>query len=271
LIFDGFTSWNVVTEQIPTFPFIQKWNNVLNINASFITQLEEINDKCGYADYSTKYVTYPPKGPLPLPPGGTNISDECDIFDTFFNAALLVNPCFNIYHILDTCPTPYDPLGVAGDTFIPNGPVFFQDPAVQDALHVPRTNWTDCTPSVNVFINNTDTSVPPGPAGVLTRVIDNNTRTLIGHGLVDAILFSEGTRIMIQNLTFGGKQGFQTPIGTPLIIEGVGEMGVWHEERKLLYAEYALSGHQVPEYQPLSGFKSIKWLLGQISSLNDPL
>lgn len=44
---------------------------------------------------------------------------------------------------------------------------------------------------------------------------------------------------MIQNLTFGGQQGFQTPIDTPLILDGIGEMGVWHEERKLLYVEYA--------------------------------
>lgn len=44
---------------------------------------------------------------------------------------------------------------------------------------------------------------------------------------------------MIQNLTFSGKLGFQTPINTPLVIEGLGEMGVWHEERKLAYVEYA--------------------------------
>lgn len=51
---------------------------------------------------------------------------------------------------------------------------------------------------------------------------------------------------MIQNLTFGGQQGFQTPIGTPFVIEDYGEMGVWHEERKLLYIEYARKWR--PEY-----------------------
>lgn len=44
---------------------------------------------------------------------------------------------------------------------------------------------------------------------------------------------------MIQNLTFGGMQGFQTPITNTLNVEGVGEMGLWHEERKLMYVEYA--------------------------------
>ena len=81
--------------------------------------------------------------------------------------------------------------------------------------------------------------------------------------------------IAIQNTTFGGLQGFQQPIDTPLIVEGQGQVGVWHEERKLLYAEYArmlflayygdsrfnivflVSGHMVPEYQPLAGLKSI--------------
>lgn len=48
-----------------------------------------------------KYVTYPPRGPLPLPGTSTESDQGCDVWDEVFNAALLVNPAFNVYHIFD--------------------------------------------------------------------------------------------------------------------------------------------------------------------------
>ena len=47
------------------------------------------------------YVKYPPTGPLPLPGGSYNISQDCDLWDEIFNAALIINPAFNIYRIFD--------------------------------------------------------------------------------------------------------------------------------------------------------------------------
>ncbi|KDQ17592.1 hypothetical protein BOTBODRAFT_105475 [Botryobasidium botryosum FD-172 SS1] len=249
-IFDAATTYSVIQEQIPTVPFVHKWNNVLNLNQSFIASIEV---SCNSANYSEKYATYPPKGPLP--DGGINVTAECDIYDSVVDAATTINPC--AYHIFDGCPIPYDALGFPEGENLTLGPVFFDNPELQDAIHAPRINWTECSPGV--FINDTDNSDYPSPggAGVLTRVIDNNTRTLIGHGLLDMLLLSEGTRIMIQNLTFGGMQGFQTPITNILNVEGLGEMGFWHEERKLMYVEYALSGHMVAQYQPIPALKTI--------------
>ncbi|KDQ17593.1 hypothetical protein BOTBODRAFT_29764 [Botryobasidium botryosum FD-172 SS1] len=226
---------------------------------------------CNNADYSKKYVTYPPTGLLPFPVSGPNITDECDINGAVMDAATIVNPCFNPYHIFDTCPILYDPLGLPGgaQNEIILGPLFFNNVAMQDAIHAPKVNYTECSVGP-VFVGDGDHSAYPGPNGVLTRAIDNSTRTLIGHGLIDMILLSEGTRIMIQNLTFGGMQGFQTPIANVLNVEGLGEMGLWHEERKLMYVEYALSGHMVPQYQPIPALKTILWLLGRIKSLDDP-
>lgn len=48
-----------------------------------------------------KYVTYPPLGLLPLPGTSTEGDGECDVWDEIFDAALLVNPAFNMYHIFD--------------------------------------------------------------------------------------------------------------------------------------------------------------------------
>jgi carboxypeptidase D len=49
-----------------------------------------------------KYVTYPPRGLLPLPGKSTEFDEGCDVWDEIFNAALIVNPAFNIYRIFDT-------------------------------------------------------------------------------------------------------------------------------------------------------------------------
>ena len=48
-----------------------------------------------------KYVTYPPRGRLPLPGSSTEADPGCDVWDEIFDAALIVNPAFNMYHIFD--------------------------------------------------------------------------------------------------------------------------------------------------------------------------
>jgi len=76
-----------------------------------MAELDKISAQCNYTGYMDKFVTYPPKGPLPLPNGSTRTPRGCDVWDTIFNAALIVNPAFNIYRIFDTFPILWDVLG----------------------------------------------------------------------------------------------------------------------------------------------------------------
>jgi carboxypeptidase C (cathepsin A) len=69
------------------------------------------------------------------------------------------------------------------------------------------------------------------------------------HGLDDAILFNLGDRITIQNLTWGGLQGYQTAPSTPLLLNGA-QKGIYHTERNLTYMEVNSAGHMIPEDQP---------------------
>lgn len=79
---------------------------------SFLAELDAKAASCGYSDYFEKYVTYPPKGLLPLPgDGNVESAKGCDVWDDIFNAALVVNPAFNIYRIFDTYPVLWDVLG----------------------------------------------------------------------------------------------------------------------------------------------------------------
>ncbi|KAF2635776.1 alpha/beta-hydrolase [Massarina eburnea CBS 473.64] len=82
----------------------------------------------------------------------------------------------------------------------------------------------------------------------------------------------------IQNMTFGGLQGFQSvpsadfyvPYHNEFSYESLsasGIMGVTHTERKLTWVAQALSGHMVPQYQPSSGYRQLEFLLGRVESL----
>jgi hypothetical protein len=49
----------------------------------------------------SQYLIYPPNGPLPLPGSSVEYDPDCDVWDDIFNAALMINPAFNMYRIFD--------------------------------------------------------------------------------------------------------------------------------------------------------------------------
>jgi carboxypeptidase D len=213
-----------------------------------------------------------------------------------FSAALAVNPCFNIYHITDTCPLLPDVLGFPGslEYVTPDLGVYFDRADVKAALHAPNIEWYECSVS-NVFVgtgtgpdDNFEQDTSPDPIqSVLPKVIEHTNRVLISHGDLDMVLIRDGTLLAIQNMTWNGKLGFQRKPSTPIIItepdlqyEAVfdangynglddpqGTMGIQHFERGLLWAETYGSGHMQPEYQPRSSYRHLQWLLGRIDAL----
>ncbi|KAF8959451.1 alpha/beta-hydrolase [Flammula alnicola] len=260
-ISDPSISWNVVQEEIPAVDFVHKYENVFSFNQTFMAQLDQIAAKCNYTGYMEKFVTYPPTGLLPLPGRSTFAERGCDVWDTIFNAALVVNPAFNIYRIFDTYPILWDVLGFPGSFPQAQTPLYFNRTDVKKAIHAPlNVDWEECS-NINVFPNG-DNSLPPAFT-VLPNVIEKNQRTVIVHGLADFILIAEGTRIAIQNMTWNGKQGFQTPIANDsFIVDGVGALGTTHTERNLTYFEVELSGHMVPQFSPVAAFQIMQYLLG---------
>ncbi|KAH9949191.1 hypothetical protein B0H21DRAFT_730058 [Amylocystis lapponica] len=110
-ISDPSVSWDIVQTEIPAVNFVHKYLNVFSFNQTFMAELDETATRCGYTDYFDKYVTYPPTGPLPLPGGSTYAIDGCNVWETIFGAALLVDPAFNISRIFDTYPVLWDVLG----------------------------------------------------------------------------------------------------------------------------------------------------------------
>jgi carboxypeptidase D len=262
-IADPYLSWNVVHGQIPAVDFVHKYANVFAFNQSFMSHLDKQAVACNYAGYVDKHVTYPPNaGLLPLPGESTEADPGCDVWNEIFHAALLINPAFNVYRIFDTYPILWDVLGFPGSfRQVQLSPLYFDRPDVKAAIHAPPyVNWTECS-NIDVFPNG-DAS-PPSAFSVLPNVIEKSNRAVIIHGLADFFFIAQGTRIVIQNMTWNGKQGFQTPIASDsFLVDGVGALGTAHTERGLTYLEVSLSGHMVPQFSPLAAFQSMQFLMG---------
>ena len=79
-----------------------------------MAEIEKISSDCNYTGYAEKFLTYPPTtsvfplpGELEDPDGG-----YCDIWDLVIEAALIVNPAFDIYFIFMMPPIPWSVVGM---------------------------------------------------------------------------------------------------------------------------------------------------------------
>ncbi|KAF5370183.1 hypothetical protein D9757_010630 [Collybiopsis confluens] len=265
---DPVLGWDVVQEQIPAVDFVHKYLNVFSLSDSIMAKLDATAKKCNYAGYVDKHVTFPPAGPLPLPGNSTEADKGCDVWDSIFDSALAVNPAFNIYRIFDVFPILWDVLGFPGSfTDVQLSPLYFDREDVKKAIHAPvNVDWTECS-NVNVFPHG-DSSLPPAFT-VLPNVIEKSERSVIAHGLADFILIAEGARIVIQNMTWGGLQGFQTPIANDSLIVGGVSFGTSHTERNLTFVEVVQSGHMIPQFSPSAAFQVMQFLMGFRDSPSD--
>jgi carboxypeptidase D len=69
---------------------------------TFLAHIDSVAARCNYSNYIEKHLKYPPEGPLPLPGASPKVDPHCDVWDEIVNAAVLLNPGFNVYHIFDT-------------------------------------------------------------------------------------------------------------------------------------------------------------------------
>ena len=290
-------------EEVMAVPYVQAYNSVLNLNASFVAQLESLDQSCGYAALREKYLTFPPPGNQPAVFFNLTSEANCDVFDMIDNAALEVNPCFDIYEIVQQCPLLWDVISFPTQlVYTPDGATtYFNRSDVKTAIHAPQyVGWMECTNQA-VFIGGTQDEngrYTGGPEGagdlsadpiqkVLPQVIEATNRVLVSNGDFDMIIITNGTLMAIQNMTWNGQLGFQSEPSTPiditipdLMYSGVfaangdpggdgpqGTMGIQHYERGLMWAETFQSGHMQPEFQPRTTYRHLQWLLGMTETI----
>ncbi|TFY81162.1 hypothetical protein EWM64_g2854 [Hericium alpestre] len=262
-ISDPSLAYPVIQSQIPALRFVQANRNVFPFNTTFMSELQEMSDSCGYTAYADQNLKYPPTSPAQLPPASNGSSSavipRCDMQGLIYQEAMRLNPAFDPYRVTDMWPEPWSVMGFPRLT---QGSIYFNRTDVQDVLHAPHMDWTVCS-ETKVYVNGTDNSLP-STLSVLPNVIEKSERTVIAQGLADFVILAEGTRLAIQNMTWGGAQGFQTPImNESFAVNDFGIYGNMHQERKLTYVEFYFSGHMTPQFVPWAAYQTVEYLLGK--------
>jgi carboxypeptidase D len=170
-----------VQMEIPTYRFARENNGILNLNQSFLAQLEQTSTECGYEDYIDTYLQFPP--PKHQPPSKNSIKNKCDISYEFEVAWNDINPCFNVYYIADFCPI----LSNQGQEDLAK---YLNRKDVKEAIHAPKdVKWTECGGDV---FHHGDHS-PDSVLGALPQVIEATNRVLVGNADWDALIPTNGT------------------------------------------------------------------------------
>ena len=127
-----------------------------------------------------------------------------------------------------------------------------------------------------MFKGNSYDSVPLSLEAKLPQVIEATNRVLVSNGDWDALLYTKGTLLSIQNMTWNGKLGFQSAPTEDFVVpiaaypKGHGQQGVMgkqHYERGLMWVETYQAGHMQPQYQPAAAWRHLEWMLGRIEGL----
>lgn len=147
---------------------------------------------------------------------------------------------------------------------------YFNNSAVQKVIHAPKTDYVICGDESLGIYQNGDGS-PPSSFGPLPRVVEKTNNVIVGSGLLDYLLLTNGTLMTLNNMTWNGKQGFSssplkgndffvpynpsigfviqetttqpipaTPVG---LVAGGGIYGTTHTERGLTWVTVNLAGH----------------------------
>src|SRR5271155_4367757 len=282
-----------VQEQIPTLQWVKNNHLNLNLNDTFMAELEAVDKECGYTGYLDHYLVFPPAGQQPELYFNYSSNSGCDINTLAQDGILEVNPCFNPYWAIQQCPILWDVLGSTGilAQTAPGTQIYFDRADVKKAMHAPNISWTEC--SGPVFVGHGgpqgEGDLSPDPIQhVLPQVIEHTNRVLIGNGNLDYVILTNGTLLAIQNMTWNGMMGFQTKPTLQINItlpdlqyqalftaNGLGGydgppqglMGIQHYERGLMWAETDLSGHMQPQFQPRVSYRHLEWVLGRIQQL----
>lgn len=192
-------------------------------------------------------------------PYNSSYGDE--VFGEIMEAIMYINPCFSLYHITETCPFLWNELALISHGGGPSN--YFNDPVVQEALHVPATNYSVCGGGDGLLYSN---DVPDSSHGPLPGVIERTNNVIIANGGLDMGGMVNGSLLCIQNMTWRGLQGFQErPSSEPnfhvpyhwglreifegdvpapmAYTAGAGLLGRWHHERGLTFVEVPTAGH----------------------------
>ena len=266
---------NVYRLIVPLVAYTDYFAPLFPFNSTFKEDIHKRADSCGYTSFLNENLVFPPKDLLPSAPNDT--APGCDLWLDSLVAISRINPCFDVYHIISTCPLLWSVLArpTYFDYLPPGATLYFNRTDVQKAIHAPTQPWQVCVLDV---LPNDDS--PDSSLSVLPGVIEKLNRTIIAHGQLDYVLIANGSLLAIQNMTWNGAQGFQQEPKDEFYVPeynnsdlatvaGSGIFGTTHTERGLTWVHVNLAGHALPQFAPGAGYRHLEFLLGRIGSLTE--
>ncbi|KAJ3836137.1 alpha/beta-hydrolase [Lentinula raphanica] len=154
---------------------------------------------------------------------------------------------------------------------------FVTDNRTRAALHAPIKEWVEIFG--NPFGNSTHEGPGTNPFGdpsvepmafmteLATNASERGVHIIIYEGNDDSLVAHRGLQVVIQNITFGGIQGFTRKPATPFTDDEGRFAGIVHQERNLTYALFQNAGHFVPRSVPEAAFVFLReFILGTNST-----
>ncbi|KAJ7202096.1 alpha/beta-hydrolase [Mycena pura] len=145
---------------------------------------------------------------------------------------------------------------------------FMNDDETRAALHAPTSkNWAsafaypfgtmrDC---IDLARHSTHHIRPMTfLTDLATAASARNVSIVFYSGNDDSLAPHRGTEVVIQNMTFGGVQGFTRKPSTPFTDDDGNFAGIVHQERGLTYALFQNAGHLVPQNAPAAAFVFVR-------------
>lgn len=80
MFYDPSVTYNVLENDIPAVPFVDYWSGLFSFNQTFIDDIHNRWDKCGYKAFYEEALVFPPKGKLPTPPNVDYSQPGCEIW-----------------------------------------------------------------------------------------------------------------------------------------------------------------------------------------------
>lgn len=173
----------------------------------------------------------------------------CDVWENMIQYATEQTPfwetySFDVYRISDALNPPVPS----------NTTLYLNDPKVRAALHAPDHRWQQSRP-YPFSGSYVDPSAAPD---TFLSELSKNVSMVFFSGNDDALVAHRGTELTIQNMTFGGIQGFTARPSTPFSDTDGNFAGIIHQERNVTYALFIGAGHMVPTDKPKAAYAFIR-------------
>jgi hypothetical protein len=201
-------------------------------------------DICDFEGYST---TTAAQVSFLINGTGPTCYGPCATFDSAFN------------YLADTRPDTFNPYNINelgyGNLYNDDAWVAYLNRAdVRTAIHAPSIasiTFQQCNNSIQQTLTDDQHHQSPPAYAIIPALLGQGVAVNIYSGDRDYVLPAPGNEVVIQNMTWGGKQGFLSP---PTKQYSFGKGNV---ERGLSYTIFEGAGHRVPQDAPE---KSLRWL-----------